>query len=87
MFVNFLIIKNKENLTEENSHFVLQTIWMSASADIANFQMSAPFLVWGGAHLSRVLIKFVSYEERRSFEGGLYSGRDALSDNYGIHII
>ena len=26
---------------------VLQTIWMSASADIANFQMSAPFLVWG----------------------------------------
>ena len=26
----------------------LQTIWMSASADIADFQMSALFLVWGG---------------------------------------
>ena len=33
----------------------LQTIWMSASADIANLEMSAPFLVWGGAHLSRGL--------------------------------
>ena len=26
----------------------LQNIWMSASADIANFQMSSPFLIWGG---------------------------------------
>ena len=56
---------------------------MSASADIANYQMSAPFLVWGGAYLGRALIKFFSCEEGRSFEGDFHLSQGALSDNYG----
>ena len=52
---------------------------MSASSDIANFQMSAPFLVRGGA-----LIKLFSCGEGRSFEGDVHLGRGALSDNHGI---
>ena len=34
-----------------------------------------------------VPIKFFSYKEGRSFGGGVYLGRDALSDNYGILFI
>ena len=46
MLVNFLIIKNKEYRAEENFCLsFLQTISMSASADIAHFQMSASFLI------------------------------------------
>ena len=56
---------------------------MSASADIVNFQMSAPFLVWGGALFKLgVLIKFFSCEEGHSFEAGVHLGWGALSENY-----
>ena len=33
---------------------------------------------------AEALKKIFSCEERRSFEGGVYLGRGALSDNYGI---
>ena len=45
VFVNFLITKNKEYLTKENS-FILTNYLKSASEDIADFQMNVPpFLV------------------------------------------
>ena len=51
---------------------------MSASADIANFQMGAPLLVWGGR----------SFKPGRSLnfsavKRDAHSGRGALSDYYG----
>ena len=49
---------------------------MSASADNANFQMSAPFQVWG----------VYSFKLGRSFEGGVHLGRGALSDNYSTSV-
>ena len=49
MFVKFLLQKAKNIWLKKTlvSPF-LQIVWMSASVDIANFLMSAPFLVWGG---------------------------------------
>ena len=65
------------------------------TSDIANSQMSASFPVSGegGRRVEKALIKawalikFFSSEEGRSFEGGIYLGRGALSDNYGLQLI
>ena len=80
VFVNFLIIKNKEYLTEKNSSFVILTNYLNERfcrhCKFPN-ERPLPGLRWA-------LIKFFSYEEGRSFEGGVHLGRGAVSDNYGI---
>ena len=60
-----------------------QPIWMNASADIANFQMSAPFLVWVGAHLSRGVHLIFQLQRGALIWRWVHLGRGALSDNYG----
>ena len=37
----------------------------------------------GGVIQAGELIKFLSYKEGRSFEGGIHLGRGVVSDNYG----
>ena len=81
VFVNFLIIKNKEYLTEENSCFVIFTSYLNKHlCRHCKFPNECPFL-----SLREVLIKFFGCEEGPSFEGGIHLGQGAVSDNYSMY--
>ena len=58
---------------------------MSASIDIANFQMGATFLVWEVRLFKPgCSLNFFNCEEGHSFEVSVHLGRGDLSYNYGI---
>ena len=57
---------------------------MSASADIANFQMSNPFLIWGRSSFKPGRL---CSEEGRLFEESVHLDQGALPDNYDKTLI
>ena len=80
MFANFLIIKNKEYLTEENSSsFILASNVDERLYKHCKCPNEQPFPCLRGALI------ILSYEEGRSFKGDVHLGWGALSDNYGIY--